>query len=269
MLGHNRIISHKKSDHKVHYYRINLSDSIDIIYGHIIDLLNDGYQYDDIFILSPSLKNADNPGKKLENLLVKKNIPVYFTRNDEDGIDERMIANKIVFTTFHQSKGRERKIVFVFGFDDSYFKFYATNKNVKFCPSELYVAVTRASEILFVIENEKYPPLSFLKKTPCQLKKYMFLDYYSNTSSKKKIIIKTKNNPIHKTTVKELTMYLSEITMNLITPLINMLFINLAKPKKKRTTNIPLYIETEKGLVEDVSDINGIVIPALYELNSN
>ena len=71
-------------------------------------------------MLAPSLKSTNNPVKRLENELVKNKIPVYFSRNEEDGLDEDVIKGKVAFTTFHQSKGRERKIVFVFGFDNSY-----------------------------------------------------------------------------------------------------------------------------------------------------
>jgi hypothetical protein len=265
MLGHERIISHKKGKHNVYYHRLNMMDSIDEMYARIIILLDNGYKYDDFFILSPSLKNNNNPSKKLENILVKNNIPVYFTRNDEDGIDEKIIANKIVFTTFHQSKGRERKIAFILGFDDSYFDFYAPEKNKNICPPELYVAVTRASEILIIVENNIYNPLTFLKKTPRQIKKYAFIDYKCD-SPIKKIKVK-KNKPLnkHSTTVKDLTMYLSEITINILAPLVNSLFIKITPPSINTTIDIPLIVKTKNDLIEDVSDLNGIVIPAIYE----
>lgn len=265
MLGYDRIISHKKGDHKVYYYRINPMGSIDEIYAKVILFLNNGYNYDDVFILSPSLKSADNPSKKLENMLVKDNIPVYFTRNEEDGIDEKIITGKIVFTTFHQAKGRERKIVFVLGFDESYFDFYAKDKNKKLCPPELYVATTRASEILVIIESDRYNPLPFLKRTCCQLRKYAFLDYKCDQPIKKSKTKKIKSKNVHKTTVKELTMYLSEITINILAPLIDSLFVKITELNSKTSVDIPLTIESSTGLIEDVSDLNGIVIPAIYE----
>lgn len=271
MLGHDRIISHKRGKHPVYYYRTNIFKNMgetDEFYLKIIYFLNNGYNYDDIFILSPSLKSLDSPCKKLENLLVKNNIPVFFTRNEEDGIDNQIIAGKIVFTTFHQAKGRERKIVFIFGFDESYFDLYAKDKNKRVCPAELYVAATRASEILLVVENEKYNPLPFLKKPAYQIKKYSFVQYISdNTKKEKKIKKKIKEKSImsHNSTVKELTMYLSEITINEITPIIEILFKTIKQPQTDSTTDIPLTIETLNGLREDVSDLNGIVIPAIYE----
>jgi hypothetical protein len=272
MLGHDRIISHKKGSHPVYYYRTNIFKNMtenDEFYTKIIGFLNDGYKYDDIFILSPSLKSLDSPCKRLENILVKNNIPVFFTRNEEDGMDDQIISGKIVFTTFHQAKGRERKIVFIFGFDESYFDLYAKDKNKRICPAELYVATTRAAEILIVVENEKYNALPFLKKPPCQIKKYSFVKYISENNKKdlkkKKKKKKEKTAISHNTTVKELTMYLSEVTINEITPIIEILFKTLKQPQTDSTIDIPLTIETSNGLVEDVSDLNGIVIPAIYE----
>ena len=273
MLGNERIISHKKGSHPVYYYRMNIFSNVNIIFNKIMTFINDDnnkYNYDDIFILSPSLKSQDNPCKKLENILVKNNIPVYFTRNEEDGIDDQIINGKIVFTTFHQAKGRERKIVFIFGFDESYFDLYAKDKNKKKCPSELYVAATRAAEILVIIENENHNPLPFLKKPPCQIKKYSFIEYICEKQVKSKTKPKIKKNGTkisHNTTVKDLTMYLSEITINEISPIIDMLFFTIHPALAETTVDIPLTIKTSNGLVEDVSDLNGIVIPALYETN--
>jgi AAA domain/UvrD-like helicase C-terminal domain len=270
MIGYDRIISNKKSQEKVIYCKVNVFDFADNIFNKIKKCLLNGYRPEDFFILSPSLKSAENPGKKLENLLVSENIPVFFTRNEEEGIDEAIIANKIVFTTFHQAKGRERKIVIVFGFDESYFEYFAKEKNKMQCPSELYVAVTRASELLIVVEDYKYGPLSFLKKTPCVMKKYAFVDYIDHKPStykklKGKNETENENNKknIHKTTVKEMTMYLSEITIGEIIPLMNLLFTTTNKSDCDIV--IPLTVKTKTNLTEDVSDINGIAIPAMYE----
>ena len=42
----------------------------------------------------------------------------------EEKISEYDFKGKIVFSTFHQVKGLEREVVFVFSFDESYYKFY-------------------------------------------------------------------------------------------------------------------------------------------------
>ena len=49
-----------------------------------------------------------------------------------------------------------------FGFDEGYFEYYDTNADKSLCPNELYVAVTRASERLSVIHDQKKNYLPFL-----------------------------------------------------------------------------------------------------------
>ncbi len=41
------------------------------------------------------------------------------------------MKDKLVFSTFHQVKGLERKVVIVYSFDDSYFDFYQRESNRK------------------------------------------------------------------------------------------------------------------------------------------
>jgi hypothetical protein len=268
MLGYNRIISHKESIHKIYYYKKNIHNIHNALFNKIKSFFNMGYKPEDIFILSPSLKSAKNPIKKLENIFVKNNYPVYFSRNDEEGIDEKIIAGKIVFTSFHQSKGRERKIVLVFGFDDTYFDFFAKEKSKMSCPSELYVAITRSSEILIIIDHIHNPSLSFLKMTNDDLKNNINIEYISEELKTKK---KQKNDDhinitnIHNTTINDLTSYLSESTLRVITPLINMIFEINKSPTIETTIDMPLNVTMKNGLVEDVSDLNGLIIPAIYE----
>jgi hypothetical protein len=155
-----------------------------------------GYLPKDIFILAPSIKsrkyidknNVDDednddtqkgkgcrhigakyrkpPVLILENLIKKymPHIPIYVPLSDEGKVDENIISNKLAFLSFHQSKGLERKVVFVFNFDNSYFTFYGKELSHNKCPNTLYVATTRASERLILIHHYKNDFLSFLKK---------------------------------------------------------------------------------------------------------
>jgi adenylate kinase len=267
MLGYDRIISHKDGM-KIYYYKKNLYTVTNEIFTKIKSFLLQNYKPEDIFILSPTIRSTNNPVKKLENIMVKNNIPVYFSRNEEEGIDEEIIAGKAVFTTFHQSKGRERKIVIVFGFDDTYFEFYAKEKKKDICPSELYVAVTRSSDILMLIQHEKNDPLSFLKMTEDQLKSNPNIEFIEIKKKTAKQIEQKKEKDlinIHNTSVNDLTSYLSELTMREIIPMLSMIFTIISYPQDKYTVDIPLNVKMKNGLVEDVSDLNGLVIPAMYE----
>ena len=79
-------------------------------------------------------------------------------------MDDDLIKNKVVFSSFHQTKGLERKVVFVFGFDKSYFTFYDPDHPWYHCPNVLYVALTRAKEHLVLFHHYKFDYIPFLNK---------------------------------------------------------------------------------------------------------
>lgn len=269
MLGQDRIISKKNSDHKVYYYKQNKFAIHSQLFAFIKKLLANGKKADNFFILAPSVRTNESL-KKLEHLLVSNGIPTYFARNDEEGLDENKTKNKIVFTTFHQSKGREREVVIVFDFDDSYFEYTAVDKNKYVCPSELYVAATRASDILVLIEHSMSQPLSFLKMTHDEMKKNPMIEFIGDhnkySSSKKTDKIKEK---IHKTSVSELTRYLSDTTLENLVYLVDPLFKVLKDPNPELTSELPTSMKSDKNLVEDISDLVGIVIPTMWEAKKN
>lgn len=93
---------------------------------------------DDIFILASSIKSRGAESvKDLENALVSAGVLCFVPVSEEAKLDERIIKGKVVFTTMHQSKGRERKLVIVYGFDSSYYDVFRCRDNtasVKVCP---------------------------------------------------------------------------------------------------------------------------------------
>lgn len=115
------------------------------------------YRPDDIFILAPKVRvnanSKDTPLKNLENRLVYKGIKCFASTSDEMALSDELIANKVVFSTFHQAKGRERKLVVVCSFSATYFNFYAVDSEPSECTSALYVALTRAKEKLILLED--------------------------------------------------------------------------------------------------------------------
>ena len=56
----------------------------------------------------------------------------------------------VVFSSFHASKGRERKYVYVLGFEANYFRYFARDSKPHICPNTLYVAATRAKECICI-----------------------------------------------------------------------------------------------------------------------
>lgn len=216
-----------------------------------------GYQNHEIFVLAPSVKSERSPVRILANTLSRENIPIFVPHNDEEKLDSQVLENKIVFATYHQTKGLERKVVIVFNFDASYFKYYKKNVNPLYCPNELYVAVTRSIERLTLLHHDTNDYLQFIEREyleetcNCQ-----FSNIYEYSSNKK--------NQITNLPVTDLTRHLSEDVIEKAATYFGTDIIN----KKGEYINIP--IKTKQGnLYENVSDINGTAIPAYFDLKKN
>lgn len=228
--------------------------AFDIIKDYLKD--NPNSKPSDIFVLAPSIKSENSPARKLENMIKKymNDILVYVPTSDEEKIDANIIENKLVFSTFHQSKGLERKLVIVFGFDDSYMKFFKKNSNPNLCPNELYVAATRALDQLVLLHHYENNYLPFLKKE--------LLSYFSDFKEERKITQKDMKNNITKVDVSQLTKHLKE---SVVTKCLSYFKI---KNEKRIGKKIDISIKTKQkttGSFENVSEITGIAIPLYYE----
>ena len=231
--------------------------------------------------------------------MVDRNIPCYLsTQENQDQLDKRIIHKKVVFSTFHSVKGRQRKHVFVVGFNESYFKYYARNLPVDVCPNTLYVACTRGLERLYVCEksgHEQDAPLPFLKMSHSMMMKPE-IDYvrFQGTSMGLKVVQpeeqKQKKKYRHNVSITDFIKFLSEQTLDVVSPIMDRLYTkidpNTMEPYDKdpdqdpdqdqsqtqeSSENIELQDieiqgvqETQTGHFEDVSDINGIVLPMLF-----
>lgn len=128
-------------------------------------LKTDGMTGSDIFVLAPSIRvNAkQSPLRILENRLVRAGIRCYAASSDDERLDEDVTRGKIVFATFHQVKGLERKAVMVFGFDASYHTFFERCESACGCPNEIYVAATRAKQYLTLLHDSRHGPMRTVK----------------------------------------------------------------------------------------------------------
>ena len=265
MLGETRIEAIKDGP-PVSYWRLHPFNELGIVYSFIQQQLNSGnINPGDIFILAASIKSDKSPIRKLENILVQNKIPCYFPTSDEKALDNDVIQDKVVFTTFHSSKGRERKLVIVFGFDSSYYKYYARDESQNVCCDTLYVAATRAKEKLILIQDCLETPLPFLLKDVNEFNTMNYIELYP-----KKIKIKNEDNfdeRVNKprslnVTPTELIAFIKETAELSLVELLESGIQLLAEPSFN--IDIPLKVETSTG-IEDVSMINGIVIPMIQE----
>ena len=279
LLGDERLLA-CKSGEPVVYIRRKFWEVEKYIIHKILGLIRDeGAKPSDFFVLGGSVKGEKSAIRRLENVLVEKNIPCHVPMFENDKIDERVIDGKIVFSTFHSVKGRQRKYVFIMGFDKSYFTYFARNLSPLSCPNTLYVGATRATHRLFLVENEgeNSRPLPFLKMNHVQMKNEPYVDfqgipqsifYKNNQMEDSNPNIRIRNGrklPAHMTTPTDLIKFVSESVIEEINPILDCIFIKKhGLLCNKNNIDIPSVIQTHMGFHEDVSDLNGIAIPMMY-----
>ena len=150
---HNARMRAIKDGPDVRYFKTGWESANDV--GNLIaKWIRAGLPPDDVFIIVPSISsNHRSPFRKMENKFTTQGIPIFVPNSETEDLSARHIARKLVFTTFHQSKGRERRIVVLLGFDSSYFKYYARDADPTECPPTLYVGATRASHWLIIQDS--------------------------------------------------------------------------------------------------------------------
>lgn len=213
-----------------------------------------GYTPKDIFVLAPSIRNTSCPARVLENKVkIYLHIPVYVPTSDDEKIDDKILENKMIFSSYHQAKGLERKVVLLFGIDDSYFEFYKKNKLPTVCPNEIYVAMTRASERLSIFHHNFNNYIPFINVS--KLKDYTdfeIVDY---------LYTKGKNNIVDiPTNITDITRHLSQ---ELIDKCYNLLKITTVQ-EKTHLIDIPQKTEQTNGY-ENVSEITEMAINGKFQ----
>jgi hypothetical protein len=219
-----------------------------------------GYKPQEIFILSPSVKNQTSPIRQLENRIKTElnGIQIFIPTGDDEKLDGDVLEGKLVFSTFHQSKGLERKVIIVFGFDNSYFEYYKINNNGLVCPNELYVATTRSLEHLTVFHHFENDYLPFLCKEKLRI--------YCNMENDK--MIRVKENKSTTTRKSNPTDIIKHLPQEVIDYCFNYFETEIIQDAKEMI-NIPLKTKQEykngSNGYESVSEITGIAIPCYFE----
>ena len=212
----NKIKSVKeKTNNKPQYIVTNLFNNNIINYKPlkiINNFINNGYNYSDIFILSNSVKTgakSPRPCNILENILTKNNIPVFVPNFDSDIIkDIDFNDNQIIFSSFHQVKGRERKVAIIVGFDDYYEsinKSIHDENDILVCNNPLFVALSRASEHLVLLHHKGNKCLPFITNLN-DIKKYT--EFTSDTDNLINVAYQHTINNVYHTSPTELVKYI-------------------------------------------------------------
>jgi len=270
MLGEERMFSCKNGE-QVFYYRQSRRNTEIFVIAQIKKLLGMGAKPSDFFVLCASVKGQNSYIRKMENALVENDIPCHVPMLETENVDEKVIEGKVVFSTFHSVKGRQRKYVFIVGFDNSYY-FKAKNASKEICPNTLYVGSTRATDSLYLLEKNDFDtdrPLEFLKMNHHEMKMQPYiafkgtpqsLFYERNLETEQKTLITRFN-----ITPTSLITFVPENVIEEISPLLDRIFVRqTGEPLETDEIELPTVFKTRQGFYEDVSDINGIAIPCIY-----
>lgn len=267
LLKENRIISVKECKIRPSYIIMDTYDEendIPNIINIIYDKINkEKYKPDDIFVLSPSVKQNGKPINVFEKLIKERfnnKINIYVSTNEDQDLTEEHTKNKLVITTFHQAKGLERKIVFIYGFDDSYFQYYNKNADPIKCTNELYVATTRPTIELILIHHYERNSFQFVNIN--ELESICNVIKFKELQIKKIILNSTKINKKATEMINHLSFELTNEIYSKLQIIQNSYYI---QSKININKNINTYINDNEKIVESVSEINGIAIPAIYE----
>ena len=269
MLGEPRMDACRDAEN-VTYIRNSRYNLCKVVFAEVSKLIEQGVKPCEIFILGNSVKGSNSNIRNLENTLVEKDIPCHVPMLENEKMDDRVIDGKIVFSTFHSVKGRQRKYVFVVGFDNSYLKYYARGLPRDICPNTLYVAATRATHGLYLLETAGYSnnrPLDFLKMNHIEMKQCDYITFKGNPQSifqedDERDELFANLIKKHIITPTELVRFISESVIENISPIIDRIFVK--ESDNTLVLDIPTVIETKKGFFEEVSDLNGIAIPCMY-----
>ncbi len=271
ILGDPRIITDNSSEDKVEYLITDTFNTplYEYIYNTICSLMDQGYKLDDFFILFAGM-NSNTPAVNLDRYLSRRKLAIGFFDSESDGIGENEMKHKIVMTTFHKSKGRERPFVFVFNMDSTYFQYYKRHSDPSVCPPELYVALTRATKKLWVIQGyakgKSIRQLSFFKLSLEELKRAPYCKLKACIHKSEYHTVSRIDGPIppltkHQFEVTELINYLTDDCENELYPLVN----SLVTVSHRADGNIVApehYIHSDLDTSEIISDLVGIAVPS-------
>lgn len=229
------------------YYIVNTHNPI-ILYNTVFRNLNTAF--DEIFVLGTTLGNENTPITKFANELTRNGVDI-FRANGCERLEEDTMRGKVCFSSFHQTKGMERDVVIVFGFDESY---YYNREPTQECPNELYVAATRAKKLLILIHDESHQHLPFLMRPTYAIGKQRNL-------IRKRIDYERR---------KAITSFIKHIEPNVLRTIMDMIEVRVIRAPGSiiKITNKVAQIGSDgRVMVEPVSDINGIAIPLYFQKN--
>lgn len=273
VLKKDRLKTMKVIDKPIEYKIMNIfGEGISTFLKETLSSILRNYKDNEICILAPTIKTKvpTHPINQICNYLSKYKHPIYKETKDInysiDSKNNRYSDNKILISNYHQSKGLERKCVIVFNFDESYFKYFATNECNKKCTNPLYVALTRASEKLILIHHYKNNYLPFINIE--NLKKIKFKKYFNVEESK---ILCDLSNTINNRLGLDVISLIQKATIcdDLDDNILNFFSIKKLQKNLESMKFKWSYTNKKTKTIENISHIIGIAIPMYLSFKKN
>lgn len=226
--------------------------------------VDQGYAFDEIMIVAPSVRtnNAISPVARLENRLVELGYPVTVTSSDNGPILPNVIAGKIVFASYHQTKGTERECVLVLSVDNGYFKYFNPNARRTECPNPIFVAITRAKCELTIVINRENGFMPFVNEEKARRICNGGWEIIDGASC---FAREPKSSELREGRIWNVVDLVRHQPDELVDSLLRRL--TWASVSQDRVLGkMPSTVKCENGLVEQISDLVAIAVPALHEL---
>lgn len=155
-LLHHERITPSRTGGRVHYLAEPYDDP-KFLYKLIERFLGEGFRPDEIFVLAYSTRYNPELAEYVRNM--GRNL--VYVQTDDVVVNERLLRGKILFSTFHATKGLEAKVVIIHKFD-------SRTSSEPECPNILYVGCSRASERLVLLHGTQksgklYPPVGCMR----------------------------------------------------------------------------------------------------------
>ncbi|KAF4447395.1 hypothetical protein F53441_9073 [Fusarium austroafricanum] len=220
-------------------------------------------------IIAPSVRKK-GPLQNLTNTLAQAHgFPIHVPPDEDAPLDDQVINGKMCISTIHQFKGRERELVILLGMDSSYFKYFGRDLPDGRCPNEVFVALTRSLEQLVLVHNDynKMMPCASLNTLHETAEIVNLADSQTNIPPPD-----LPGRPPELGLILPISCGAREITRYVQGDVLDKLVKRYVHIKRisshLQNINIQNVVSSdlEKGLYESVSDINGLVIAAAFEL---
>ncbi|MBN0919135.1 AAA family ATPase [[Mycoplasma] gypis] len=265
MFGKQLIVANPKVDSTINYQLVSIDDN-ESIASEIIKCAKK-YGPQNVFVIAPSVRGLKSPIRNIANLVSEySDFLIHISKKDDDELNEDEIKNKIVFCSFHQTKGLERDAVFLFNFDDSYFMYNNKGGDRKEFSNIYYVALTRAKKVLNIFHNDNYDFLDFLKNQDNLVKTFL---PNLNLKAFKEIVLKDEAFDSYEKAVTQLIRNISPSLLFKIDKMIEKSVINETEDIIKANSKIALKTDKGTEYTENVSAISGQAVVLKYALENS